>query len=113
LFGLQLAVIVAALEPTSLDRRRILTVKTAVPVPHVVPGAFNVDSANPLELKKELEQRIRARIGNRLRNLEIRLSPDGITLCGQAPTFYVKQLVQHSIWEIMPQARLKNTIVVA
>jgi len=72
-----------------------------------------VDSANHLDLQKELEQKIRARIGNRLRNLEVRLSPDGITLCGQAPTFYVKQLVQHSIWEILPKARLNNTIVVA
>jgi hypothetical protein len=74
---------------------------------------MSVDSANPLSLQKELEERVRARIGNRLRNLEIRLSADGITLCGQAPTFYVKQLVQHSVWEVLPQARLKNSIVVA
>jgi len=72
-----------------------------------------VNPADPLNLQKELEQRVRAKIGNRLRNLEIRFSPDGITLNGQAPTYYVKQIVQHSVWEILPEVRLNNAIVVA
>jgi hypothetical protein len=61
-------------------------------------------------LKEELEQRVRAKLGNRLRNLEIRLSEDAIILNGQAPTYHVKQLAQHSICEYLPKLRLYNAI---
>ncbi len=63
-------------------------------------------------MKLELERLVRARTGNRLRDLEILFSPDGITLRGRAPTFHVKQLAQHGIREKVPQARLLNAIIV-
>jgi hypothetical protein len=69
-------------------------------------------TADLSQLQDELERRVRARIGNRLRNLSIVLSPDGVVLTGQAPTYYIKQLAQHSVWEVLPEARLRNAIVV-
>jgi hypothetical protein len=61
-------------------------------------------------MRKELETRVLARTGNQLRNLGIELSPDGIRLLGQTTTFYVKQLAQHCVHEILPKVRLVNDI---
>jgi hypothetical protein len=61
-------------------------------------------------MRKELETRVLARTGNQLRNLGIELSPDGIRLCGQTTTFYVKQLAQHCVHQILPAVRLVNDI---
>jgi hypothetical protein len=61
-------------------------------------------------MRKELETRVLARTGNQLRNLGIELSPDGIRLFGQTTTFYVKQLAQHCVHEILPKVRLVNDI---
>ena len=69
-------------------------------------------TSEPTDLRQELEQRLRARLGNRLRNLEIRLSDEGVTLNGTAPTYHVKQLAQHSVWELLPSVRLFNAIIV-
>jgi hypothetical protein len=65
-----------------------------------------------LSLRKELETRVLARTGNQLRNLGIELSPEGIRLFGQTTTFYVKQVAQHCIREILPEVRLVNDICV-
>ena len=64
-------------------------------------------------LREELQNRILARTGRRLRNLDINLSPDGIVLTGQAQTFYVKQLAQHGVREMLPDVHLDNAIHVA
>ncbi|MBI3822077.1 MAG: hypothetical protein HY289_05275 [Planctomycetes bacterium] len=61
-------------------------------------------------LRKELETRVLARTGSQLRNLGIELSPDGIRLFGQTSTFYVKQLAQHCVRQIMPEVCLVNDI---
>ena len=61
-------------------------------------------------LRKELENRVRARTGSQLKNLGIELSPEGIRLLGQTTTFYVKQLAQHCVREILPDVRLENDI---
>ena len=63
-----------------------------------------------LTLRKELETRVMARTGSQLRDLGIELSPEGIRLCGKTDTFYVKQLAQHTVREIMPDVRLTNDI---
>jgi hypothetical protein len=64
-------------------------------------------------LRKELENRIKALTGRRLRNLDIDLSPEGVVLKGQAQTFYDKQLAQHGVREVLPDVRLDNAIQVA
>jgi hypothetical protein len=63
-------------------------------------------------LRAELETRVRARTGGRLRKLDIELSPDGIVLHGETTTYHVKQLAQHGIRDLLPNVELRNDIVV-
>ena len=64
-------------------------------------------------LREELENHILARTGRRVRNLDINLSAEGVTLKGQVETFYVKQLAQHGVREVLPDVHLENAIQVA
>lgn len=61
-------------------------------------------------LQKQLEDRVLACTGTRLRNLGIELSPEGVRLFGQTSTFHVKQLAQHCIRELLPDVSLVNEI---
>lgn len=63
-------------------------------------------------LREELESRVLARTGRRIRNLDIELSPEGVVLHGETTTFHVKQLAQHGVREILPDVRLQNAIKV-
>lgn len=63
-------------------------------------------------LQKELKSKVLARTGSQLQNLGIELSPEGIRLFGQTTTFYVKQLAQHCVRELLPDVRLVNDILV-
>jgi hypothetical protein len=67
---------------------------------------------SPPHLQKELEQSVLARTGRRVRNLAIELSPERIVLRGSADTYYIKQLAQHGVRDLLPQVRLENAIVV-
>jgi hypothetical protein len=60
----------------------------------------------------QVQERLQAKLGNRVRKLEVRFSEHGVELTGEAPTYHVKQIAQHSVWELMPKARLRNAIVV-
>lgn len=64
-------------------------------------------------LRTELENRVMAATGRRIRNLDIKVSPDGVVLEGQTQTYYVKQLAQHGVREVLPNVRLDNAIQVA
>jgi len=64
------------------------------------------------DLRQELETRVRARTGGRLRKLDIQLSPEGVVLQGESATFHVKQLAQHGVRELLPNVQLRNDIVV-
>ena len=64
-------------------------------------------------LRTELESRVLARTGRRVRNLHIELCPERVILRGQAETFHVKQLAQHGVREVLPEVRLENAIIVA
>ena len=63
-------------------------------------------------LREELESRVRARTGGRLRKLDIELSPDGVILHGETSTYHVKQLAQHGIRDLLPNVDLRNDIIV-
>jgi hypothetical protein len=63
-------------------------------------------------LAVQLKERLVAKLGNRMRKLEVRCVENDVELTGEAPNFHVKQIAQHSVWEVMPQARLTNAIVV-
>jgi hypothetical protein len=60
----------------------------------------------------QVRERLRVKLGNRVRKLEVRISEQDVELTGEAANFHVKQIAQHSVWEVMPQARLTNAIVV-
>jgi hypothetical protein len=68
---------------------------------------------NLLQLRVELENRVLARTGRQVRNLDIELLPEGVVLKGQAMSFYVKQLAQQGVREFLPHVRLDNAIQVA
>jgi hypothetical protein len=68
---------------------------------------------NLFQLRLELENRVLARTGRQVRNLDIELLPEGVVLRGEAMSFYVKQLAQQGIREFMPHVRLDNAIQVA
>ena len=63
-----------------------------------------------LSLRQELETRVLARTGSQLRDLGIELSPEGIRIFGKTTTFYVKQLAQHCVRQMLPKVRLVNDI---
>jgi hypothetical protein len=63
-------------------------------------------------LQQELERQVSLRTGRRVRNLTVELEPERIVLRGQATTYHVKQLAQHGILEMLPDACLENGIVV-
>jgi hypothetical protein len=67
---------------------------------------------SPPLLQKELEHRVLARTGRRIRDLRIELCPEHVVLRGHAESFYVKQLAQHGIRDVLPKVRLENAIVV-
>lgn len=64
------------------------------------------------QLQRELEGQIHARTGRRIRDLAIDLSPERIVLRGRTNTFYLKQLAQHGVRDVLPHVRLENAIVV-
>lgn len=64
------------------------------------------------ELKSQLEQHVTARTGRRIKDLAIELRPERVILHGQTISYYVKQLAQHGVREILPEINLENSIVV-
>lgn len=67
---------------------------------------------SPERLLSQVEQRIHARTSRRVRNLVVELSPERVVLRGLADSYYVKQLAQHGVWELLPRVRLENDIAV-
>jgi hypothetical protein len=64
------------------------------------------------KLQRELEARVLARTGRRVRNLEIELSDERVILSGQTATYHIKQLAQHGIRDVLPDVILENEIKV-
>lgn len=65
-----------------------------------------------LQLTTELERLVLTRTSRRVRNLRIEVHPERVILSGQTTSYYVKQLAQHGIREILPYISLENTIAV-
>jgi len=64
------------------------------------------------DLHQELERCVHARTGGRIRDLAIELCPERVILRGYTSTFYVKQLAQHGVRDMLPSVGLENAIVV-
>lgn len=69
-------------------------------------------SAPSGHLRLELERHIQARTGRRIRDLSVDLRPERVVLTGRADTYYVKQLAQHGVRDLLPHVRLENAIEV-
>jgi hypothetical protein len=70
------------------------------------------DMALSFNLRSELERHVIERTGRRVRNLAIELDPEAVVLRGSTVSFYVKQLAQQGVREVLPQIHLENAIVV-
>jgi hypothetical protein len=66
----------------------------------------------PTERCEELERHILDRTGRRVHGLCVEVCDERVVLRGRASSFYVKQLAQHCVWDVLPQARLENDIEV-
>jgi len=64
------------------------------------------------QLQCELERQVQTRTGRRIRGLTILFDKERVILHGRAATYYLKQLAQHGVRDILPQARLLNAIEV-
>jgi hypothetical protein len=67
-------------------------------------------SSGPLQA--QLTHHVRKRTGHRVRGLIIEVRPEGVVLRGRADTFYVKQLAQQGVRELLPHVELHNAIIV-
>ncbi len=62
--------------------------------------------------RSDLERHILRRTGRRVRDLVVDVVSEAVVLRGTAATYYVKQLAQHGVRELLPRVRLQNAIVV-
>jgi hypothetical protein len=70
-----------------------------------------VQSLSP-QLRADLERTVLTRTGRRIRDLAVELHPEGVVLRGTTQSYYLKQLAQHGVREVLPHVRLENAIVV-
>jgi len=75
-------------------------------------GPLGINAPGSPQLQYELERQVHARTNRRVRDLAIELSAERVVVRGRANTYYVKQLAQHGIRDVLPQVRLENAIVV-
>jgi len=69
--------------------------------------------ANPMsEFCGAIERHIHDRTGRRVRNLAVELFGESVVLRGRAATYHVKQLAQHGVKDLLPNAALVNNIIV-
>jgi hypothetical protein len=64
------------------------------------------------QLQVELERHIQIRTGRRIRDLSVELNSDRVVLRGYTATYYLKQLAQQGVRELLPGVGLDNAIVV-
>jgi hypothetical protein len=66
----------------------------------------------PTDGCEELERHILDRTGRRVHGLRVELREEQVVLRGRTTSYYIKQLAQHCVWDVLPDARLANDIVV-
>jgi hypothetical protein len=70
-----------------------------------------IQNSHPLQ--NELESQVLNRTGRRVRDLAIELRPERVVLRGSASSYYVKQLAQQGVRDVLPHVRLENAITVS
>jgi hypothetical protein len=63
-------------------------------------------------VRLDLERNVHMRTGRRIRNLRVELETERIVLRGLADSYYVKQLAQEGILDLLPEVCLLNAISV-
>ncbi|MFO0791988.1 MAG: BON domain-containing protein [Pirellulales bacterium] len=63
-------------------------------------------------LESAVDERIRTRLGQRVRNLHVRVEDDVVLIEGECATYYTKQLAQHAAMGVLEDEHLENAIVV-
>ncbi len=66
----------------------------------------------PTDCHLELERHVHQRTGRRVQELCVEVCAEQVVLRGRTSSYYVKQLAQHGVWEVLPDARLANDIIV-
>jgi len=75
-------------------------------------GELPVVSLTGQQLAVTIERVVRERIGGKIQGLKVEVRRDGVYLQGVCPTFYVKQLAQHSAMRVAGQIAITNQIKV-
>ena len=68
--------------------------------------------AQVTQLQCDLERQIQVRTGRRIRDLTIELTPGRVVLRGHTTTYYLKQMAQTGVRDLLPLVRLENDIIV-
>jgi hypothetical protein len=63
-------------------------------------------------VQQELERHVHIRTGRRVRNLSVELHPERVVLHGLADSYYIKQLAQQGVLDLLPDICLQNAIAV-
>jgi hypothetical protein len=63
-------------------------------------------------IMSELERHVHERTGRRVRDLHVELEHERIVLHGKAGSYYVKQLAQSGVRDMLPEMTVENDIVV-
>ena len=63
-------------------------------------------------LRDRLERQVQTRTGRRIRNLVIEMRREAVILRGETTSYYLKQLAQHGVRDILPYVGLENAIAV-
>jgi hypothetical protein len=61
---------------------------------------------------EKLARHILDRTGRRVHGLRVEVRDEQVVLRGRTSSFYLKQLAQHCVWDMLPEARLENDIEV-
>ncbi len=64
------------------------------------------------DLHEKIRRRIVQRLGDRVRDLSVRIEDDRIILEGRCATYYSKQLAQHAALGVIEDEHLENAIQV-
>jgi len=96
-------------DPAAADTEVILS-------PAGFETAHSVEAGRRTERRRHLavaiRQRIESRLGQRVRDLAIRVRGNIIVLEGHCATYYTKQLAQHAALGVLEDEQLDNAIVV-
>ena len=72
----------------------------------------HLSAADSQHLRSELERNVSQRTGGRVRELQVELRRGRVVLRGLSDSYYVKQLAQHGVLELLPDVGLENAIAV-